>query len=561
MNAVLWLTLTSCTYPPGPVQETQPPIVDHHLHVLSPQLISDWKAAGARFSRDDESYSNPQKFCDANNITKGFLVSMAHLYTSGEFGTRPNSEDERKRVAKENDFVSDCVRTAPDRFVGFFSVNPLRDWAADEMVRCRRKTGLRGLKLHLPACGMHLGNKQHVAVLRKTFAWCAKNDVPVLAHISGFRRPFGAVEARIFWQELVRPNLKLHLYLAHIGASGGYNDRSEALFAAYQKLVSDSPDLRKTRVFFDLSGAILAEAVDGAEPTSKERCKQLAEQIRSIGIERFLFASDYPVFSPTRYITALTERLPLTKEELEKLLQAQSPLFKQKSTAWNRHTIDAASRGADGVRLADINDDGLPDCVTGWEEGGTIRVCLHPGHEKAKFPWPAVEVGRVKSPEDAVFADVDGDGNTDVISSCEGKQRCIFLHLAPDKNELLRADAWQTVPIEASTGRQWMYALPSRVDADRRVDFFAGSKGPNACLAWFTASENPRDGHEWDMHKIADAGWIISMVVSDMNRDGLDDLIVSDRRGKTRGVHWFEHPGPGKANGPWRRHTLGGTRV
>jgi len=231
----------------------------------------------------------------------------------------------------------------------------------------------------------------------------------------------------------------------------------------------------------------------------------------------------------------------------------------QESSAWNRHTIDAASRGADGVRLADINGDGLLDCVTGWEEGGAIRVCLHPGHNKAQQRWPAVEVGQVRSPEDAVFADVDDDGNTDVISCCEGRQRCIFLHLAPGRKLLLKADSWRTVPVRASTGRQWMYALPARIDADRRVDFFAGAKGTNACIAWFTATEDPRDGNAWKMHKIADAGWIMSMVARDMNDDGLDDLIVSDRRGKTRGVHWFEHPGLSRANTPWRRHTLGGT--
>ena len=73
---------------------------------------------------------------------------------------------------------------------------------------------------------------------------------------------------------------------------------------------------------------------------------------------------------------------------------------------WERHTIDNSSRGADGVRLADVNGDGLPDITTGWEEGGVIRVYLHPGPAKANNPWPAVTVGPVRSPEDAVFADL-----------------------------------------------------------------------------------------------------------------------------------------------------------
>ncbi len=41
---------------------------------------------------------------------------------------------------------------------------------------------------------------------------------------------------------------------------------------------------------------------------------------------------------------------------------------------WARYTIDNSSRGADGVRLHDV--DGAPwaaDIATGWEEGGVIR--------------------------------------------------------------------------------------------------------------------------------------------------------------------------------------------
>ena len=48
-------------------------------------------------------------------------------------------------------------------------------------------------------------------------------------------------------------------------------------------------------------------------------------------------------------------------------------LLVQPGEPWKRNTIDASSRGADGVRLADINGDGLLDIVTGWELRGTIQ--------------------------------------------------------------------------------------------------------------------------------------------------------------------------------------------
>jgi hypothetical protein len=85
-----------------------------------------------------------------------------------------------------------------------------------------------------------------------------------------------------------------------------------------------------------------------------------------------------------------------------------------------RHAIDNTGRGADGTRWVDVNGDGLLDIVTGWEESGEIRLRLHPGHAKVREPWPGVVVGKVGSPEDAVFVDLDGDGAIDVLSSCEG---------------------------------------------------------------------------------------------------------------------------------------------
>jgi len=118
---------------------------------------------------------------------------------------------------------------------------------------------------------------------------------------------------------------------------------------------------------------------------------------------------------------------------------------------WMRHTIDNSSKGADGVRLMDVNGDGLLDVATGWEEGGVVRVYINPGPKKSKAEWPAVTVGKVKSVEDAVFFDVDNDGAIDVVSSCEGKTKAIYVHWAPkDKSKYLDESAWTTEAFPAT---------------------------------------------------------------------------------------------------------------
>ena len=127
---------------------------------------------------------------------------------------------------------------------------------------------------------------------------------------------------------------------------------------------------------------------------------------------------------------------------------------------WKRHTIDASEKGADGVRLQDVNGDSLPDIATGWEESGVVRIYLHPGSEKVTQAWPAVTVGQVASPEDAVFVDIDGDGVFEVVSSTEGDERTLYIHQAP-RDGYEDPERWTTRPIVRSQGKgQWMFVVP-----------------------------------------------------------------------------------------------------
>lgn len=232
------------------------------------------------------------------------------------------------------------------------------------------------------------------------------------------------------------------------------------------------------------------------------------------------------------------------------------------SEPWKRHTIDDSSMGADGVRLADVNGDGLMDIATGWEEGGVVRAYLHPGHAKTKQKWPAVTVGKVRSAEDAVFADLDGDGNIDVVSSCEGGTKSMFVHWAPKSPDaFLDPSKWKTEAIPATAQKQsWMYALPKSIDGKNGIDLIISSKGKNGSVGWLEIPKDARNVSDWNYHKLQDAGWIMSLISIDMNKDGMEDILISDRRGPNRGVYWLEYPGPDSAFVPekWKRHEIGG---
>lgn len=230
---------------------------------------------------------------------------------------------------------------------------------------------------------------------------------------------------------------------------------------------------------------------------------------------------------------------------------------------WQMYTIDASSRGADGVRLVDVNADGLADIATGWEEGGQICIYLNPGPEKAKKTWPAVTVGQVSSPEDAVFVDVDGDGAVDVVSCCEGRTRTIYVHWAPkDASKYLDPAAWTTEAIPATEDRQmWMFCVPMQVDHLWGIDLVVGSKGAGAMVGWLQAAEDPRDLNAWKLHRLRDAGWIMSLILADMDADGDEDILFSDRRGPESGMYWLElvalsYPADARA---WDTHAIGAT--
>lgn len=227
---------------------------------------------------------------------------------------------------------------------------------------------------------------------------------------------------------------------------------------------------------------------------------------------------------------------------------------------WERHTIDDTSRGADGVKLADVNRDGLMDITTGWEQGGLTRVYLNPGPGKAKGKWPFATTGQTQSVEDAVFVDLDEDGAVDVVSCCEGNSQSVSVQWAPKgQDDYLWESKWRCEVIPTSKDMtRWMFCIPMQVDREYGVDLVAGSKAPNAQIGWFEAPKDARDLKAYRWHTISPAGWIMSLRGADMDHDGDLDILTSDRKGPMRGCRWLQNPGSGQAQKKnWPNHFIG----
>jgi hypothetical protein len=96
----------------------------------------------------------------------------------------------------------------------------------------------------------------------------------------------------------------------------------------------------------------------------------------------------------------------------------------------------------------------------------------------------------------------------------------------------------------------WMFVLPADIDGRHGIDFFAGSKTKDAKIGWWQAPANPRDLAAWKWHPFYEAGWIMSLLRHDMDADGDEDLVATDRKDPASGIVWFENPS-------WRPHRIG----
>jgi hypothetical protein len=234
-------------------------------------------------------------------------------------------------------------------------------------------------------------------------------------------------------------------------------------------------------------------------------------------------------------------------------------------SAWPRHTIDAGLDGSDGTKLADINEDGYLDIATAWESAGVTRVYYHPGPPRVQDRWIAVTVGKTPSAEDATLVDLDQDGAIDVVTSMEEGEERLMVHWGgTTRGETRDPCVWAQEEIPAAHRvTRWMFTQPIMLPGLRYPAIVAGGKSAGeplgSSLGLFLPSSHPRDLRSYGWVPLARVTWTMSIEVTDLNDDGYEDIVYSDKKGPEVGVWWLENPGPQGTS--WPRHRVTSDRL
>lgn len=286
---------------------------DHHMHLGSVDLCARVGECGAFHTPPAVLAADAIRALDLAHVRRGVVLSTAYIYGLPSLGLPPDSV--ALLVRRENEFTAAEVAQYPDRLAGFLSVDPLQPSALEELAHWRGSPVLRGLKLHLTVLGVDLTDSAQRARVAEVVGTATAQGMPIVIHVGG--GTFGAREAEFFIADVLPRAGSLPVQIAH-GAGGLplLGDNHVAVLRVFAKHILEGTPAAQG-LLFDLSFV----PAPGEDATTTTR---LMREIRRIGLQRFVFASDFDVQSVEDAVRAL-DRLGLTAEERATLARSCAP--------------------------------------------------------------------------------------------------------------------------------------------------------------------------------------------------------------------------------------------
>ncbi len=319
---LLLFTLLCCKAKPTPDNHstTTKASFDSHVHIMSPDLISYWKSLGIPFSKSDAIYANVDTIMEINNADHINLIGMGYVFTSQEYY---EGNDRYERMQKENNYLFESALKYPEQITPYFAIDPLQDFAVEELERCYGLFPESGVKLHFNASQVYLTEPVHLEKVSKVFKKSAEHDLPILLHFDNWHPKFGKRDLGIMMDTLLKDIPPVRLQIAHFGTSGGFNEKTKAFIDAFLELKDGNHFPEGHQIMFDISAVALDKDSEGVEALTDDGFKELRKYIDKIGIENIVFGTDYPLYAADEYYNILKEKVGLSEGELDKMNRIQ----------------------------------------------------------------------------------------------------------------------------------------------------------------------------------------------------------------------------------------------
>ncbi len=189
----------------------------------------------------------------------------------------------------------------------------------------------------------------------------------------------------------------------------------------------------------------------------------------------------------------------------------------------------------------DVNGDGYLDFITGGWWGNTVRWVENPKGDPTK-PWAEHVIAEVGNVETTRAWDVDGDGELEIVPNTPGGPQQV-LKLITDNGR--GTGKFKTVTIhDKPTGHGFGFG---DIDNDGRGEIILHN-------GFLKAPKNPLGGEKWTFHPEFELGCAsCPVLVVDVNKDGLNDMIVGQAHGY--GLDWYEQKIEGGKR-TWIKHPI-----
>lgn len=260
---------------------------------------------------------------DETGIQRAVVLSVAYWFREPPRPNRVWTGDEYENVRAENDWVAAQVARYPNRLVAFCGVNPLRDYAEQEVRRCAGELRVKGIKMHFRNSQVNVLNPEHLEKVRRIFQTANELGLAIVVHTNV--NPYGKEQAEAFLKELLPATPDVVVQIGHLWGGNQFVPSALKVFADAVAV----GDPRAKNLYFDLTEIEPAAAIT---KNPEKTMQEIAQFIRQIGLKRILYGSDAAATSnapPTSLRWArLRGKLPLTNKELRVIANNVAPYMR-----------------------------------------------------------------------------------------------------------------------------------------------------------------------------------------------------------------------------------------